>query len=277
MVKTKHLVIGAATLSVTILTLYKIVEPHEHIMKFYRSNQTSNSGSASSSRLLTTINLQDSPARKMFENELSRISSNLKSGRIADQNPEPPVFYYKNVLSQQEPEVVQPNVAAQPQTFVSLHNQVVAANLDVPSDNDQQKKQNIQNIELPSDPDRVNTQNVYQHFQLPNIVQNQNMRDVQVPADSARQNISNSMNIAMPNAQTLQGWRVIHENAQIKGNQAASYDSQIMNQSVDQHKQKAMEASNNNTDGVWQPIQQKSPLSDLIQSVQKDGKIYKTY
>jgi hypothetical protein len=106
MAKTKHLVMGAAALSVTILSLYQIAQPHDHIMTFFSSNHTSNRGSSTPSQILTSTELPvDSPARKMFRNELLRISLNLKSGRIADQNPDPPVVYNKK-----EPEIAKLNV-----------------------------------------------------------------------------------------------------------------------------------------------------------------------
>jgi hypothetical protein len=275
MVKTKHLVIGAAALSVTILTLYKIAQPRgDHFLMLFRPNQTSNRGSTSPSQILTTIKLPvDSPAKQMFENELSRITSNLKSGRIADQNPDPPVVYYRNELSQQEPEVVLPNVPTLPQKFASLPNQVLEANLEMQSVYDKQIPQNIQNIELPSNSNGVKTQNMYQNLHLPDLVKNKNMHNIKLPKRAAKQKIAKRISKPMPNAQVPPGWKIINENVHNQRSHAGLLP-QFINQSADQNQQKTI---NNEVDSVWQPIEQKSQLSDLIQSVQKDKKDQITY
>jgi hypothetical protein len=150
----------------------------------FRPNQSSDS--ASSSQIFTAIKLQsDSSARKMFDNELSRISLNLKSGHIADQHLHPPVFHYRNELNHQEPEVAQFNVAAQRQSFVNLHNQALY---------DQQKKENIQKIKLPNDSDILHSQNTYQN--------QQNFQNIKLPIDSFRVQVQ-TMNHKQQNVQNI--------------------------------------------------------------------------
>ncbi|XP_061194194.1 uncharacterized protein LOC133202394 [Saccostrea echinata] len=308
MVKTIPLFIGAGTLTLAIIVLYNVSQPDNHIIKFFRRNRTNDEKNSVSLNIPVKISAQEfhleklppeSPARKMFEKELSRISYNLKSGQIADYGPGSSVVYFDGDVEK----TVQPNsmlseaviIPEQQQTDLNLHNLLTNENgklSNIPSQLNSETHKGIQNVPINS-----NNPKVIQNTQLLNVPTNQNsqndhLQNVPVVRSDPNAQMPNAQmhqmqNVQMPNAQMLnsqmpnvhnpQDWKIINQSAQLSANEIEAHDNQLENQPGLQNQQNSMAKINYNSGGVWQPVEQSHHLSGIVQSVQKDPKAGATY
>ncbi|XP_062616850.1 uncharacterized protein LOC134278560 [Saccostrea cucullata] len=299
MVKTIPLIIGAGTLTLAIIVLYNVTQPDNHIIKLLRLNRTIGEPNSVSLNKPVKISGQDihlerlppeSPARKMFEKELSRISYNLKSGQIADYGPESFVVYSDvdaektvNPNPMMAQAVIVPEQQQQP--ALNLHNLLANENnklSNVPSQFNLETHKGIQNVPVNS-----NNPNYIQNTHILNVPANQNSQNEQiqnVPVGQSAQNAQipnvQMQNVQMPNAQipnvhNPQDWKIINQSAQLSANQIEAHDNQLINQPGLQNQQGAK--INYNSGGVWQPIEQNHQLSGIVQGVQKNSKAGTTY
>lgn len=301
MVKTVPLVIGAGVLTTTILILYNISQPTNNVIKFLRFNLTNNDRnivSGSKQNILVQEFRPQSPkskssAQKLFDKELSRISKNLKDGKIADYGPEPPSVVYVNSNDAK--------IVGFAQTFHDLQNHIANGQLNgfephpqldqnfhfmqmpnIPNGNQNvykpvhilsaPKDKNNQNGQLTNEnqqnpslnvPLEQNNQNVPVEQNNQNVPFDQNNRNVPVEQNNQQLPVQqDNHNAPVQSDPTQQGWK-----GQVPGNPEGSHRDQLQIPAAESNGQRPPDQFHYGpqSQGVWQTMKPASQLADLVQ------------
>ena len=291
MVKTAPLVVGAGILTTAIFILYTITQPSSSVFRFFQFNQTNHDRTHASMTYLNTKLAQEfrpetlkpeSVAKKRFDNELSRISQNLKSGHTAEFEGEQPSIVYVNLDGGKG---LSENAGLIDQT---VHNG--GSNMLLPgSVPDQMVQQDFHFMQVPTIP---RDQNVYQRAHVLNAPMNvpiqntasppsEHLEEDQNQHEPQLQNVPLEQNTPIkdapnPDDSIQQEWRVINSGAQLPGYQVGPHEAQLPHQALVQntdHQAMPQVQYNGQSSGVWQAMKpsSSSQLADLVQHLPTIG------